>query len=56
VKWKVIGKEDLRVWSILGPNNLVAAQGSVDLELQHGEVDVLKESVQFGVPRTGPWL
>jgi len=50
----VIGKEDLRVSSILGPNNLVAAQGSVNLELQHGGVEVLKESVQYGVPRIGP--
>ena len=51
-----IGMEDFRVSSFLGPNNLVAAQGSVDLELQHGEVEVLKESVQSGVPRTSPWL
>ena len=52
----VIGMEDLCVSNFLAPNDPVAAQGSVDLELQHREEEVLKESVQPGVPRTWPRL
>ena len=52
----VIGLEDLCVSYFLAPKKPVVAQGSVDLELQHGEEEVLKESVQSGVPRTGPKL
>jgi hypothetical protein len=37
-------------------NESVVGQGSVDLELQHGEEEVFKESMQSGVPRTSPWL
>ena len=50
----VIGLEDLFVLYFLASNKPLAAQGSVDLELQHGEEEELKESVQSGVPRIGP--
>ena len=56
MRWIVIGLEDLCVSNFLAPNDPVAAQGSVDLELQHGEDEVLKECLQSGVPRTGPGL
>ena len=56
MKWIVIGLEDLCVSNFLASNDPVAAEGSVDLELQHGEEEVLKESMQPGVPRTWPGL
>ena len=42
----VIGLEDLCVSYFLAPKKLVASKGSVDLELQHGEEELLKEFVQ----------
>ena len=56
VKWIVIGLEDLCVSNFLASNDPVVAEGSVDLELQHGEEEVLKEYVQPSVPRTWPGL
>ena len=52
----VIGLEELCVSYFLALKKPVAAHGSVDLELQHGEQEVLKAFVQFGVPTTCPKL
>ena len=56
MKSMVIGLEDLYISYFLPLKKRVAAHGSVDLELQHGEEEVLKEFVHFGVTRAGPNL
>ena len=41
----VISLEDLWFLNILAPKKPVAAEGSVDLELQHGEDEVLESAI-----------